>query len=234
MVNGAWVREVNDSSEGGGGGGKALSQAAIGRVLGLAPATMTKLKGQGMPVDSVESARAWRNARQNVAARKPEPKTTSAAPSIAAPASMARPVTEHPPGTGNGRVGGDVFHDMIRANEVKPDGTPLDEGYDDARTRREIAEANIAEIKEAELAGKVVEKTAVDKAFFEAARGLRDGMTNCSRRLAAEVATLSAPAECEEVIAKELRHLLDAFSKQLAQKIAPAPAPVTAPDNAET
>jgi hypothetical protein len=36
------------------------SQAAIGRALGLSPASMTKLKGQGMPVHSVEAARAWR------------------------------------------------------------------------------------------------------------------------------------------------------------------------------
>ena len=194
---------------------KPPSQAAIGRALGLAPATMTKLKGQGMPVDSVESARAWRTARQNIAARKPEPK----------------PVTPTQPAPDFGRVGGDVFHDMIRASEVKFDGGEMDEAHAEARTRREIAEANMAEIREAELSGKFIEKTAVDRAVFESARGLRDGMTNCSRRLAAEVATLSTPAECELVIAKELRHLLDAFSRQLAQKIMPAQA---APDATET
>lgn len=104
--------------------------------------------------------------------------------------------------------------------------------YHVAKTLREAAEAQIARHKLGEMQQRLVEKTAVDKAFFEAARGLRDGMTNCSRRLAAEVATLSTPGECEEVIAKELRHLLDAFSKQLAQKIAPAPE--TEPSTAET
>ncbi len=202
MVNG-------ESSEVNGQGDevKPMSQAAIGRVLGLAPATMTKLKGQGMPVDSVESARAWREARQNIAARKPEPVRQ-----------LARAAQ---PGPDYGRVGGDEFREMIRANEVKFDGSEMDEAHAEARTRREIAEANIAEMKEAELSGKFIEKTAVDRAIFEAARGLRDGMTNCSRRLAAEVATLTTPTECEEIISKELRHLLDAFSKQLAQKIAP-------------
>jgi len=189
---------------------KAMSQAAIGRALGLAPATMTKLKGQGMPVDSVESARAWRTARQNIAARKPEP--------------TPRPVVDHPGASDRSRLGGDVLREIIRANEVKFDGSEMDEAHAEARTRREIAEANIAEIKEAELSGKFIEKTAVDRAIFEAARGLRDGMTNCSRRLAAEVATLTTPTECEEIIAKELRHLLDAFSRQLAQKITPVPA----------
>lgn len=50
-----------------------LSQAAIGRAMDLSPAAITKLKQQGMPVDSVESAMAWRMARQNVAARKAVP-----------------------------------------------------------------------------------------------------------------------------------------------------------------
>jgi hypothetical protein len=39
---------------------KQQSQAAIGRALGLSPASMSKLKGMGMPINSVESARAWR------------------------------------------------------------------------------------------------------------------------------------------------------------------------------
>ncbi len=36
------------------------SQAAIGRALGISPASVTKCKGMGMPVHSVEAARAWR------------------------------------------------------------------------------------------------------------------------------------------------------------------------------
>ena len=204
MVNGEQVEGVN-------GAGNPMSQAAIGRVLGLAPATMTKLKGQGMPVDSVESARAWRVARQNIAQRKPEP---------VKPARSALVAPETPADAG--RAGGEQLRDLIRATEVKFDGGELDEAHAEARTRREIAEANMAEIKEADLAGRYIEKTAVDRAVYEAARGLRDGMTNCSRRLAAEVATLATPGECEVIIAKELRHLLDAFSRQLAQKISPA------------
>jgi len=40
---------------------KKESQAAIGRALGLSPASMTKLKRQGMPVDSAHSAKVWRD-----------------------------------------------------------------------------------------------------------------------------------------------------------------------------
>lgn len=148
---------------------------------------------------SVEDVRAWRSERQNIAQRKPEP-------------AQQRPPVDF------GRVGGDDFRAMIQAHEVRSDGSPLGEGFEEARIRHKIAEANLAELEEARIKGLHVEKTKVDMAFFEAARGLRDGMTNCSRRLAAEVATLSTPTECEVVIARELRHLLESFTRQLTQK----------------
>jgi hypothetical protein len=164
---------------------------------------MVKLKKQGCPMTSVEDVRAWRKSRQNIAQRKPEPVA----------------FTSTLPAHDFGRVGGDDFRAMIQANEEGHDGSTLGEGFEAARIRHKIAEANLAELEEARIKGLHVEKTKVDAAFFEAARGLRDGMTNCSRRLAAEVATLTTPAECESVIAKELRHLLESFTRQLAQKM---------------
>ena len=103
---------------------KALSQNAIGRALNLSSSGMVKLKKQGCPMDSVESVRAWRQKRQNIAARKPEPE-------------QDRP-------------------QVIRAIEVKPDGSEIDESQDEARTRREIAEANLAEMKESEQRGDLI------------------------------------------------------------------------------
>lgn len=165
---------------------------------------------------SVEDVRAWRKSRQNIAQRKPEPVAIRNHGPVTAASELAPPTT---PAHDFGRVGGDDFHAMIRANQVQYDGSPLGEGFDEAKIRHKIAEANLAELEEARIKGLHVEKTKVDAAFFEAARGLRDGMTNCSRRLAAEVATLTTPAECESVIAKELRHLLESFTRQLAQKM---------------
>ena len=79
-----------------------LSQAAIGRALDLSPAAMTKLKKQGMPVDSVESALRWRTERQNIAQRKPLPDALRAAP--AAP----------PPPVDDFRQADDESHDQAR------------------------------------------------------------------------------------------------------------------------
>lgn len=39
-----------------------MSQAALARALGLSAAMVSKLRQRGMPVDSVEQARAWRDA----------------------------------------------------------------------------------------------------------------------------------------------------------------------------
>lgn len=169
---------------------KQLSQNAIGRALGLSSAAIVKLKKQGMPVDSVEAAQEWRVARQSIAKRKPEPAQSQV-------------------------VGGDTFRAMIQASQVNPDSGELLETHDQARTRREIAEANLAELKEGELSRELVRRADVDRAAFEAARALRDGLTNCAKRLGATVAVLATPEECAAAIEREHRALLQSWSKTM-------------------
>ena len=84
---------------------------------------------------------------------------------------------------------------------------------------REAAEAQIARLKLAEMRGEVVKKTEVDRAAFDAARALRDGLTNCSRRLGATVAVLTTPEECAAAIAREHRNLLQSWAKTMAVQI---------------
>lgn len=55
---------------------KNQSQAAIGRALGLSPASVSKLKGQGMPTDNVQNARAWRERNIRPTANAPEMRRT--------------------------------------------------------------------------------------------------------------------------------------------------------------
>ena len=101
--------------------------------------------------------------------------------------------------------------------EPKSPGIP---GYDSSRARREAAEATIAEIKLAEQAGKFLVKADVDAAVFEVARALRDGLTNCARRIAADVAPLVSPDECEAVIDREHRELLASLAHAFGKKLA--------------
>lgn len=92
-------------------------------------------------------------------------------------------------------------------------------GYDSSRARREAAEATLAELKLAEQAGRFLVKEDVDSAVFEAARALRDGLTNCARRIAADVAGLTTADECEAVIEREHRALLDSFAHTLGEQL---------------
>lgn len=73
---------------------KPPSQNAIGRALGLSSSNMTKLRKQGCPMDSVESVRAWRLERQNIAQRKPEPQRLQSVQQCSAQVSSARVLME--------------------------------------------------------------------------------------------------------------------------------------------
>ena len=199
-------------------GAKPLSQAAIGRALGLAPSTMTKHKAAGMPMDSVESARAWHKAHTNIAQRKPASRLAAQAHAavvadagnqVTAPAPMQSTRQDY------SRVSGDDFRDMIRANEVRPDGGPLGEDFDSARTREKIAAANLAEMEEAALRGTYLVKDDFERHLFNAGRMLRDTLTNCARRIGAEVSSLTTADACEAVIDREHRAALASFAQQL-------------------
>jgi hypothetical protein len=49
------------------------SQAELARALGLAKSRVTAMKKRGMPVHSIDAARAWRVKHLSIARRKPEP-----------------------------------------------------------------------------------------------------------------------------------------------------------------
>ena len=92
-------------------------------------------------------------------------------------------------------------------------------GYDTSRARREAAEAAAAEIKLAEMSKQFLLKDDVDSAVFEAARALRDGLLNCARRIAADVAPLRTAEECEEVIEREHRILLESMAHTFNEQL---------------
>jgi hypothetical protein len=160
---------------------KALSQAALGRALGLSPAAITKLKGQGMPVDSIESAQAWREARQNVAQRKPSP-------DIVVPAAPWKPWTD--PNEGAGGLGA------------------LGEDRDEARTRREIAEANMAELLEAKQRRELIRVAAVQAQLATDYATTRDAMLQIPARMAPLLAAESDPAAVQTLLHKEIHEAL--------------------------
>ena len=165
---------------------------------------MSKMKKQGCPMDSIESVRAWRKAKQNIAARKPEP-VAVAAPPVTPAAKQS--------------VGGDAFRAMVRENDKELADMEVQEEFDSARTREMISRANQSEMDEA-LKRKDLRKTSeVDSKAFEVSRALRDGLTNCARRIAAEVSSLSSADDCEAVIDREHRTMMDNMWTQLTNEL---------------
>lgn len=178
-----------------------LSQAAIGRALGLSPAAITKLKKQGMPVDSVESAQAWRVARQNVAARKPVAAVVASSLRLPAP----------PPAA--------AFPPLDRPDE----DCDLGEDHDTARTRLRISEANLSEMKEAEERGVLIRIDAVKSALSVAMATAREALLQIPSRLAPLLAADTDPASVQNLLHGEIHQALEHLSgasERLGQPVA--------------
>lgn len=105
-----------------------------------------------------------------------------------------------------------------------PPSPPVqDSGYNAARTRREQAEAEEAEMRTARIKGTMVLREDVDRAMFEICRELRDRLTGCARRIASEVSTISTAEGCESVIDREHRIVLELLVTGFREKIGAGP-----------
>lgn len=156
-----------------------VSQAFIARSLGLSGAAITKLKKQGMPVDSVEAALAWRAQRLNIAARKPTP------------GAKQKPVPGYEP--------------------ARPAFSPVampDEDHAAARTRREIAEANLAEMREAEERGELVRVAAVKSMLAKVVSSTRDSLLQLPSRLAQVLSAEQDPNRVRDLLDAEIHQAL--------------------------
>lgn len=149
---------------------------------------VSQLKSQGMPTHSIEAAQAWRDANQNIAMRK-----RTEAP---APAAMLPATTRIQQGAG-GDFGGDC----------------LAEDFQAARTRREIAEANLAEIREAELEGKLIRVDAIRAAWAKRISSTRDALMQLPHRLAPVLAVESDMERVGNVLDEALRQALTELSR---------------------
>lgn len=173
------------------------SQAELARQLGLSAPAITKLKKQGMPTDSLAAAQAWREQRQNVAQRKPAPDAVQHQPPRWPPFDASRdPYRAPPPGAFPG-----------------PDEPPpLGEDRDEARTRREIAEANMAELAEARLRREVISVSAVTRQIATDFATTRDALLQLPARMGAILAAKSDAAEVQTLLEAEIHNALSTLA----------------------
>lgn len=87
--------------------------------------------------------------------------------------------------------------------------------YQDARTRREQAEAEKAELELARMAGRVIERVPAQQAVYDAFHALRDSVLATARRVAPACIGLNDTRELEHVIAAELRKSFQAFETRM-------------------
>jgi hypothetical protein len=153
---------------------------------------MVKLKKQGCPMDSVDTAQAWREARQNIAARKP-------LPDLAGANVNQNQRLSTPP----------VPKSVIVAREVMPDCSELGEDHQAARTRREIAEANLAEMREAEERGDLIRVSAVKATLATVFATTRDALLQIPSRLAPLLAADADPANVQNTLHTEIHQALN-------------------------
>ena len=109
----------------------------------------------------------------------------------------------------------------------RPDVEPAD--YQKSRARREAAEASLVELQLGEQNGNLLERSAVERGAFLAARQLRDGLAAAAGQIAAKVASLTSAADCEQVVRSAHRVLLEDFRREVAKLLGPAPAAEAAP-----
>lgn len=108
--------------------------------------------------------------------------------------------------------------DKSAGDQPAAEGTEVT-SYHVAKTLREAAEAQIARLKLAEMQGKLLLKDDFERQLFTAGRMLRDSLTNCSRRIGAEIAGTTNPDECEAIIDREHRAALASFAQALRMKL---------------
>jgi hypothetical protein len=69
------------------------------------------------------------------------------------------------------------------------------------------------------MRGQYLVKDDFQRYLFNAGRMLRDTLTNCARRVSAEVSGLTTAEDCEAVIDREHRAALAIFSQTLRQTL---------------
>ncbi|MGB4059606.1 MAG: hypothetical protein WBK26_05255 [Burkholderiaceae bacterium] len=102
-----------------------------------------------------------------------------------------------------------------------PLGGFADEDFQAARTRREIAEANLAELKEAEQQGKVIQVDAVRAAWARRLAGTRDAILQIPIRVAPILAAETSIEQVSILLETELRQALAELSRYGMPGVAP-------------
>lgn len=103
-----------------------------------------------------------------------------------------------------------------KVTELEPDDPPseIDEySLVDIKKRRELAQAKIAEHELSVMLSKTYDSEDIEKAAFEVARVVRDGLMNVPNRVADKLVTMTDRTEICKLLEKEIRQVLEHLVK---------------------
>lgn len=96
---------------------------------------------------------------------------------------------------------------------------PAEGGYADHRARREKAEAEEAELRVARLAGRLLDKSAVEPAVFDVVRAMRDRVMNVPARAAPEIIGIVEVRQVQLLLEEHLRKAFGAVEEQVLDSL---------------
>lgn len=111
-----------------------------------------------------------------------------------------------------------------RAQQAGPGAPPAAvrtnaDDYLRAKTQREQAEAQIAELKLGQLAGSLIRLADVLRVAHDTGRQLRDQLMSSCQRLAPQAAATSTVSECAAILQREHRQVLAALVKSFSRLV---------------
>jgi len=160
-----------------------------------------------MPTDTIEAARAWR--AENVSSRL---RVGSSPPS--SPANQPARHASSPATTGSGAAG----TTGATGDEEGASGT-----YSEFRTRREGAEAELAELRLFETKGELIRVAAVKTALGVAFATAREALLQLPSRLAPQLAGETDPATIQNLLYAEIHQVLVDLAG-VSDRLGPEPA----------
>lgn len=107
--------------------------------------------------------------------------------------------------------------EQVRISDSSESTNEAEDGqrYKKARADREEANAQLAQVRLAEEIGKLVSRESVDAWIFEATRAATKSLESLPKILAPKLALMSDAHEIQQVIAVEIREVLEELSRRL-------------------
>lgn len=188
-----------------------MQQKELAQLLDISPAMVSRLAKRGMPTDTLERAERWRK-------RHLEPGRVKGSRFGTGAAAQTKP-------------GGasDVLPENLEVAYLgETEGVPGDPestttpDYLESRSRREAAEAEMAEIRLSEQRGEVIRLDIVKNVLSVAFSMTREALLQIPDRLATTLAADSNPVTVHETLSGEIHDALHAIASA-SDKLTPTP-----------